>query len=459
MKIFYPLTVFSVLTALSVVPVGHAQEATQGTLAQSPYVAPVPPKALSQTPPDFNSGFHPSTTINQGSAKTTIQKNSTLSGKTYRSSGNNENALRITGATVTLSNVSIQKISGATSNTEDGDFYGLNAALLATDGAQVTITDSTVQSSADNGNGLFSYGKGTSLTAKNVKISTTADHSGGIQTTGGASTTAENLTIRTTGNSSAAIRSDRGGGTVRVNGGTYHTSGSGSPAIYSTADIAVTGAQLTATHSEGAVIEGKNKIALTDCTLDGSMDSTRVMGKNTFTEENVHGVMIYQSMSGDAEEGTSQFSMDGGTLISRKGDVFYVTNTDCTITLKNQVQIQQLDKTGVLLRVAGNSASRGWGKTGANGGTCTLTAENQALSGTISVDSISKLALKLDNGSSFTGSIEMPENAEGSRADSGVAVTLQKGAVWNLTADSVITSLTGEGKVNTQGHKLTVLEQ
>lgn len=34
------------------------------------------------------------------------------------------------------------------------------------------------------------------------------------------------------GTNSAAIRSDRGGGTVRVNKGTYTTTGSGSPAIF-----------------------------------------------------------------------------------------------------------------------------------------------------------------------------------------------------------------------------------
>ena len=40
-------------------------------------------------------------------------------------------------------------------------------------------------------------------------------------------------------NSSAAIRSDRWGGTVNVNGGTYKTTGQGSPSIYSTTDITV----------------------------------------------------------------------------------------------------------------------------------------------------------------------------------------------------------------------------
>ena len=102
---------------------------------------------------------------------------------------------------------------------EDGDFYGMNAALLATNGATVTIKNATVNSSAQNGNGVFSYGADTTVNISDSTITTTADNSGGIQTTGGGTTNAENLTITTSGNSSAAIRSDRGGGTVNVTGG------------------------------------------------------------------------------------------------------------------------------------------------------------------------------------------------------------------------------------------------
>ena len=104
---------------------------------------------------------------------------------------------------------------------EDGDFYGMNAALLATNGATVTIKNATVNSSAQNGNGVFSYGADTTVNISDSTITTSADNSGGIQTTGGGTTNAENLTVTTSGNSSAPIRSDRGGGTVNVTGGNY----------------------------------------------------------------------------------------------------------------------------------------------------------------------------------------------------------------------------------------------
>lgn len=270
--------------------------------------------------------------VSQGSAARNVTENGVLEDQVFGSTGNDENALRITGASVTLKNVEIMKEEGTSSSTENGDFYGMNAALLATGGAQVTVEDSAVHSAALNGNGLFSYGKGTGIFAKNVTITTEGSHSGGLQTTGGALTEAENVTVSTAGNSSAAIRSDRGGGTVLVKGGTFRTEGYGSPAVYSTARISIEGADLSASRSEGAVIEGKNSIALKNCRMEGNMADTRVMGGETIKEENVHTVMIYQSMSGDAEEGTSAFSMEGGSLLSHKGDVFYVTNTDCTIS-------------------------------------------------------------------------------------------------------------------------------
>lgn len=196
---------------------------------------PTPPSGDgTMTPPP--GGFNPPDHVTQGTAARNITENTTITDQVFGSTGDDENALRITGASVTLKEVSIDKQEGKSSSTEGGDFYGMNAALLVTDGAQVTIEDSTVHSSAANGNGLFSYGKGTKVMAKNVTITTSSHNSGGIQTTGGGVTEAENLTVATSGDSSAAIRSDRGGGTVRVKGGTFATAGHGSPAIYSTAD-------------------------------------------------------------------------------------------------------------------------------------------------------------------------------------------------------------------------------
>ena len=399
-------------------------------------------------------GFGGSNEVTQGSSANAITEDGTYANVSYFSSGDDENALRIDGASVTLDQITVNKSAGATSNTENGDFYGVNAALLATNGATVTIRNAAVTSSAQNGNGVFSYGSGTTVNISDSTITTTADNSGGIQTTGGGTTNAANLTVETSGNSSAAIRSDRGGGTVNVTGGTYTSNGYNSPAVYSTADITVKNAALTANNSEALVIEGKNSITLEDCTVSGNMSDT----KGTSSDENVHNVMIYQSMSGDADMGTSTLSMTGGSLTAKNGDMFYVTNTHCVLTLSG-VALKNEDGDGVLLRVVGNSASHGWGTAGANGAQVDFTADAQALEGGIIVDTISTLNMTLTNGSSFTGTVNIVDNAEGGDAVSDNAViTIGSGCVWTLTGDCTVTSLTNNGTINFNGYTITLAD-
>ena len=399
-------------------------------------------------------GFGGSGNVEQGTSANTIDENGTYSGETYTSTGDDENALRVDGAEVTLEGITVSKDGGSSSNTEDGDFYGMNAALLATNGATVTIKNATVTSDAQNGNGIFSYGSGTTVNVSDTTITTTKDNSGGIQTTGGATTNASNLTVSTAGNSSAAIRSDRGGGTVNVDGGTYTSSGYNSPAVYSTADITVKNAKLTAKNSEALVIEGQNSITLENCKVTGNMSDT----KGTSSDENVHNVMIYQSMSGDAEVGTSEFSMTGGSLTSKNGDMFYITNTNCTINLSG-VSIKNADSDGYLMRICGNSASHGWGTAGANGGNVTFTAAEQTIKGDIVVDTISTLNMKLTDSSTFTGTINIIDNAEGGTAVSENAViTIDSGCTWNLTGNCTLTSLTNNGTINFNGYTITLAD-
>lgn len=399
-------------------------------------------------------GFGGSGTVTQGTSATTITEDGTYSSTSYSSTGDDENALRVDGATVTLDSVTVDKSAGSSSNTEDGDFYGQNAALLATNGANVTIKNATVNSSAQNGNGIFSYGAGTTVNVSDSTITTTADNSGGIQTTGGGTTNATNLTVNTSGNSAAAIRSDRGGGTVVVDKGTYISNGYNSPAVYSTADITVSNATLTANNSEALVIEGKNSIKLNNCDVSGNMSST----EGSSSDENVHNVMIYQSMSGDAEVGTSEFDMTGGSLTGNNGDMFYITNTHSIINLSN-VDITNKDADSYLMRVTGNSAARGWGKAGANGAQVEFTASNQTLNGDIIVDTISTLNMSLTDSSDFTGTINIVDNADnGTAVDNNAVVTIDSDSTWTLTGDCTVTSLENNGTINFNGHTITLAD-
>ena len=348
----------------------------------------------------------------------------------------------------------MEKSAGSSSNVESGDFYGMSAALLATNGAEVTISNAKITSAAQNGNGVFSYGQGTVVNISDSTIETSADNSGGIQTTGGGTTNANDLTVTTQGNSSAAIRSDRGGGTVNVDGGSYTSNGLNSPAVYSTADITVKNAVLTANNSEALVIEGQNSIDLIDCDVSGNMSATQ----GSSSDINVHNVMIYQSMSGDAAVGTSTFRMTGGTLTGNSGDMIYVTNTNSVIELSG-VEIVNRDADVVLLRVTGNDASRGWGTAGANGAQVTMTATDQVLDGDIIIDTISTLDLTLSGSSTFTGTIQFVENeAGGAAAENNAVVTIEAGSTWTLTGDCVITSLDNQGTINFNGHTITLAD-
>ena len=323
---------------------------------------------------------------------------------------------------------------------DEADFYGENAAVFAANGGTLTLKDMVVKTDGTHANAVFSYGEGTTVNIANAYIETSGNCSGGLMTTGGGTMNAENLTINTSGNSSAAIRSDRGGGTVNVTGGNYTTSGTGSPVIYSTADITVSDAIMTSTASQGVVVEGKNSVTLNNVNL--TADNNK---KNSDKSSRYQAVMIYQSMSGDAAEGVSRFAMNGGTLTNQNGDVFFVNNTATEITLKN-AQITN-NGNGVFLR----AAAAGWGNEGSNGGQVTLNASNQIINGDMIVDSVSHLNLYLSNNASFTGAI----NSSGQ--DGEVYVEIEDGSTWTLTGDSYITGMTcGINAVNLNGHKLFI---
>ncbi len=379
------------------------------------------------------------------------------SGQTYASTTSDESALLISTADeVSITDPTVTK-SGDSDGGDNCNFYGLNAAVLVKDGTTTTITGGTITSDAEGANGVFCYGgnggqngasgDGTTLYIYDTAITTTGNGSGGIMTTGGGVTYAYNLTVETSGRSSAAIRTDRGGGTVVVDGGSYTSNGLGSPAIYSTADITVSNATLTSNLSEGVCIEGLNSITLNDCDL--TANNTQCNGNATFLDT----IMIYQSMSGDAASGTSSFTMTGGSLTSKNGHVFHVTNTNAVITLEG-VEIVNEDADNILLSVCAD----GW-----SGGSniATLKAIAQKLVGAIKVGGDSSLTLELTDGSTFEGSIDGAiTNAKGETVSTEVgtvSVTLDASSTWTLTGDSYVTEFNGDASnVISNGYTLYV---
>lgn len=350
-----------------------------------------------------------------------------------------EHAIEISGNEAQYSNIKVTK-TGDSASGDEADFYGDNAAIFATDGATLTLTEIVVDTNGTHANAVFSYGSGTTVNISNSTITTSGNCSGGLMTTGGGTMNASNLDIHTTGNSSAAIRSDRGGGTVTVDGGTYVTDGTGSPAIYSTADITVSNATLESTQSEGVVVEGKNSVTLNNVNLTANNTT-----HNSDKSITYNAVMIYQSMSGDASVGLAKFTMTGGSITNKNGDIFFVNNTATTITLEN-VEIVNQDSNGVFLR----AAAAGWGSEGSNGGKVNLYLKKQAQTGDIVVDKVSALNLYLSESTTYTGAINAANEGE-------VYVEIEKGSKWVLTDDSYITSLTCEADaIDLNGHKLYV---
>ena len=381
----------------------------------------------------------------------------TLDGYAVNSTTADENTILVnTTDDVTITNSTVTKI-GDSDGGDNCNFYGQNAAVLVEGGSTTTLTNLTVTSDAKGANGIFSYGgnggqnggdgDGTKVIIKDTTITTTGDGSGGTMTTGGGTTNAYNLMVTTNGQSSAAIRTDRGGGIVYVDGGTYTSNGLGSPAIYSTAEIHVANAALVSNLSEGVCIEGLNSIELTDCDL--TANNTKCNGNATFMDT----IMIYQSMSGDAASGNSTFAMTGGSLTSKNGHMFHVTNTNADIEL-NGVKLTNEDAANILISVCDD----GW-----NGGNnqATFNAKAQDLVGAVLVGNNSTLALNLTEGTTFegyvNGNIVNATNQTVSTEVGTVTVTLDNNSTWTLTADGYVTEFNGAAaNVIANGHTLYV---
>ena len=370
------------------------------------------------------------------------------SGQSYTSEGTDESAVLVSnGANVTLKDFTVNRTSEDSKGGDSSSFYGVGASVLATDGT-VNLSGGTITSDADGAAGAFAYDKGT-VNISDTTITTTGNTAGGIHVAGGGTVNAENLTVHTSGESSAAIRSDRGGGTMRVKGGSYTSSGIGSPAVYCTADIEVNDAKLTAENSEAVCIEGLNSLSLTGCDLSGHIQENE-QNDCDWT------VILYQSMSGDSEVGNAVFNMTGGSLTSENGGLFYTTNTESTFYLNN-VNITPSSNNEFFLKCTGNANKRGWGQSGANGADCSFTAENQKMEGDVVWDSISNLKFKMTEGSILTGGFIQDESCAGNGGSGTADLSIDAESTWIVTKDSRLSGLTNKGTIkDADGKAVTI---
>ena len=147
-------------------------------------------------------------------SKYTAEKtNQNLSSATVTCSTADKSVVYITNSGITIEGSTLTKESGDSSNTENSEFYGVNAAVLV-QGGGLTMTGGTISTKAKGANALCATNNG-KVTISGTKITSTASSSGrGLHATYGGSISATNVEISSTGGSCATSATDRGEGTV-----------------------------------------------------------------------------------------------------------------------------------------------------------------------------------------------------------------------------------------------------
>lgn len=316
----------------------------------------------------------------------------TIGSGTYESAVDNQVVfLVVNGGSLTISGeVSVNKIGSAEfpGQGDEYSFYGLNSAVVVVgEGSTVAIEGGVTITTAASGANAVVAVNGGEAAITDATIRTSGNGSRGLYATFGGSIVVGDTDINTQGASSAALATDRGEGTVVANDMVLATEGAGSPLIYSMGEIKVGGSTGTANGAQIAVVEGKNSVEISGCDF-----STNGIGNRNNIDNAA--VMIYQSMSGDASEGTGSFVATDSTLtilpsssVYTTTPFFFVTNTTADITLTDVKANFYQDGYFVLA-----SGTNEWGTPGANGATVTISATGlDATNQNIGVDEISSV--------------------------------------------------------------------
>ena len=347
-----------------------------------------------------------STTLSSGSVTATIGGKSitynaaylvdgidvTISGGTFASTSDDQvTFLVINGGSLKIEGDVVINKTGSSDFSGRGDnysFYGTNSAITVVgEKSSVNINGATITTNVSGANAVVAT-NGATATVENTTISTEKDNSRGLHATYGGSINADTTSISTKGGSCASLATDRGSGTVVADNMTLNTAGAGSPLIYSTGNITVTNSKGTATGAQIAVVEGKNSITLQGCNFSANGIGNRNNVDNA-------AVMIYQSMSGDADTGTGSFTATDCTLTVLDSSsqytatpFFFITNTDATIDLTSVTANFSSSQKFIVAR--GTSE---WGRANSNGGKVTVSVSNLTATNTeTEVDDISSIS-------------------------------------------------------------------
>ena len=358
--------------------------------------------SMAQPPADSTPTYPQGATYTHSSGTATITDS-------YSSSTQYYNVIQCTGGTLTMNGCAITK-TGDGSQGDNSSFYGNNSSIYcgaasssnyqsttAASGAKIVIKNVTVNSSSKGANAVIAT-NGATVEIDGITIVNNYAVSRGLHATYGGIITASNVDITTNEATSSTIATDRGGGTVTVNGGTATANGSKSAVIYSTGTMSATDLVGTSAKGEIAVIEGDNSISMTNCTMTSGSSE--------------RGLLMMQSGSGDASGVNSLTMTDSSAPLLEVATCVNATCTldNCTISVPS----------GILMYVMADSQ---WSTSGAVGN---LILANGTYSGQVKYDS------------GYTAN-----------------VTVNEGAVWNLTANTSIGALVNNGTINRNGYTLT----
>lgn len=352
----------------------------------------------------------------------------------YRSTGDDEHAVAVTGGSLTMTDITVLK-SGGTEDDDQSSFYGTNAAVYCESGS-INYTGGYVYVTGDKdtqgANAIFSYDD-CIVTVSDVTIYTAAWRTGrGLHATGGGTIYAYNMDVTTTGESSSTIATDRGGGYITVEGGTYKATGNKSAIVYSTGTITANSITGTTEQGEIADIEGSSYIYLNDCDItSGSSD---------------RGINIYQSGSGDAEGSVGYVYVTGGTLTTTDASAplyeattseeGYLTLTDVTLNVAS----------GILMYADYNTQ---WSTYGGTGNLILDTESSFEYEGDVKADSYQNATVTVNSGVTWKGAFNEDNSAK--------SATATISGTWTLTGNSYVTTLkiNSGATVNTNGYTLS----
>ena len=438
-----PAVLGAALSTLAIIPTLAAETQPNTNIAvvtTTEQTKTVPSAQGSTSPNGAPNGMEPQSEVDPNTFKgtTIVTENKSIAHESMTNTTADQNTfIGKNKAVIDIENSVFDK-TGDTTSDDNSNFRGQNAVVLGIEGSQINIKGSNITSNSKGSNAVFATGEGSVINVENTNIHTKSDSSRGLDATYKGTVNGKNLTITTEGAHSATLATDRGEGTITAEAAKLTTSGEGSPVIYSTGNIMVNNVNGIANNSEIGVVEGKNSITLTNSNVTGYKDN---------------GFMLYQSFSGDAENGIARLKAENNTLTTHATGAFlYVNNTTAEVDLSNNAI--SMPNTSTLVKAAADSR---WGKTGENGGHLTLRTSNQELNGNIMADSISTIALDMTNGSSLVGAINTDNTAK------EVTVKLSKDSNWILTGDSYVKSLSNEdttgSNIQLNGYKLVVADK